>query len=50
MLEHATVRELLHEGGKEWSKELILDTFWKEEADIILHMPVSKCGREDTMI
>lgn len=44
------VSDLFLAGTKQWNKQLIKEIFWEEEADQILHTPISQVGREDKMV
>lgn len=46
----AKVQELLAEDGKVWNSNLILETFWTNEAITILSIPISQRRGEDKLI
>ncbi|KAF5465338.1 hypothetical protein F2P56_015356 [Juglans regia] len=47
---NAKVQELLKPGEKEWNMELVEHLFCKEEADIIVQIPLSTSNRPDQLI
>ena len=42
------VAELVHPYTGQWDEHLVQDLFWKEDADLILAIPVHQ-GRDDTI-
>ncbi|GER32678.1 RNA-directed DNA polymerase [Striga asiatica] len=50
MVKLARVNDLMIEGGGEWDRELIRQSFKPDEAEIILKISVSRIGRRDKLV
>lgn len=50
LLEDASVSELIDQDSKRWNGQLIMSIFTKDEAEVILKIPLSRYGHDDLMV